>query len=78
VVSSRSYDAGDRASAFASDRRSRETLRALRLTSASEYTRRRVARALAHEPCPRGFVFVEWFGVEGQDYSKCELPPDYR
>jgi len=57
---------------------SRQLLRRLPLAGVDEYIRGRVGRALAHTPCPRGLVFVEWFGVEGQDYSKCELPPDYR
>lgn len=71
-------EAGMLALATANDTWSQQTLRALSLASVNEYIRGRVTRSLAHTPCPRGFVFVEWFGVEGQDYSKCELPPDYR
>lgn len=57
---------------------SRRLLRELSLDGVDEYTRGRITRALAHAPCTGSLVFVEWFGVEGQDYSKCELPPDYR
>jgi len=57
---------------------SRQFLRRLPLAGIDESIRGTVRRALAHPPCPRGLVYVEWFGVEGQDYSKCELPPDYR
>jgi hypothetical protein len=57
---------------------SRRLLRRQSLADLDDYTRRQVARALAHAPCPPGLVFVEWFGIEGQDYSKCELPPDFR
>lgn len=37
-----------------------------------------VRNALAHRPCRPGTIFVEWFGIEGQNYSKCEPPPDFR
>jgi hypothetical protein len=57
---------------------SRELLRTQSLADVDEYSRNRVARALAHAPCSGGLVFVEWFGIEGQDYNKCELPPDFR
>lgn len=70
--------AGILALATANDNWSRRTLRALPLTSVNDYVRGEVSRALAHAACPRGLVFVERFGYEGQDYSKCELPPDYR
>jgi hypothetical protein len=71
-------EAGILALATANDDWSRQTLGALPLTSVNDYIRGRVSRALAHAACPRGLVFVESFGYEGQDYSKCELPPDYR
>ncbi|MDB4908023.1 MAG: hypothetical protein JWO05_2807 [Gemmatimonadetes bacterium] len=64
--------------ASANDAWSRRMLRASQMTSIDEFILAKVHRALAHAPCPRGSVFVEWFGIEGQDYSKCELPPDYR
>ncbi|HET7457097.1 MAG TPA: hypothetical protein VFJ74_05520 [Gemmatimonadaceae bacterium] len=64
--------------AAANDQRSRRTLRGLPLASVNEYVRTRVLDALAHEPCTPGTIFVLWRGVEGQNYSKCELPPDFR
>jgi hypothetical protein len=71
-------EAGILALATANDNWSRRILSALPLTSVNDYVRGKVSSALAHPACPRGLVFVETFGVEGQDYSKCELPPDYR
>ncbi|HEX8904724.1 MAG TPA: hypothetical protein VF771_07785 [Longimicrobiaceae bacterium] len=70
--------AGILALAAANDRWSRRALARLPLDSADPYVRQRAARALAHAPCKRGTIFVEWFGVEGQDFSRCEPPPDYR
>jgi hypothetical protein len=70
--------AGMLALAAANDERSRRTLRGPPLTSVSKYVRDRVVNALLHEPCAPGTIFVVWLGVEGQNYSKCELPPDFR
>lgn len=70
--------AGILALAAANDEWSRDALRRISLASANEYVQTKVARALAHPPCGRGTIFVEWFGYEGQDYSKCEPSPDYR
>lgn len=70
--------AGILALATANDEWSRRALRAVSPTSVNSYIKGVISRALAHAACPRGLVFVEWFGYEGQDYSKCELPPDYR
>jgi hypothetical protein len=64
--------------AAANDRWSRDVLRRIPIASADEYVQTKVARALAHPPCGRGTMFVEWFGFERQDHSKCEPPPDYR
>ena len=77
-TSSYARAAGILALAAANDRWSRAALRRLPIVAADEYVRATVARALAHAPCKRGTIFVAWFGIEGQDYSKCELPPDYR
>lgn len=55
----------------------RQILRETALEALDEYTRARVARALAHLACERGTVFVESYGVEGQDYSKCQRPREY-
>lgn len=57
---------------------SRRLLRTLSLDDVDQYERDQIKRALAHAPCTSDLVFVEWFGIEGQDYSKCELPPDFR
>jgi hypothetical protein len=70
--------AGILALAAANDGWSRRALRRLPLEKLDAYTRGIVDRALAHAPCARGTIFVQWFGIEGQDFSKCELPPDYR
>lgn len=70
--------AGILALAAANDRWSRGALRRLPLDAAEDHARRSALRALAHAPCKRGTILVEWFGVEGQDYSRCEPPPDYR
>jgi hypothetical protein len=43
-----------------------------------DFTRDMVARALASQPCSGRTIFVEAFGIEGQNYSRCKQPPDYR
>jgi hypothetical protein len=57
---------------------SRRALRGISREGIDEHTLGIVERALAHRPCRPGTIYVEWFGIEGQDYSKCEPAPDFR
>jgi hypothetical protein len=77
---SRRYErqAGILALAAANDPTSRAALLRLSLGGLDPAQRATVRRALANAPCLPGTIFVEWFGIEGQNFSKCELPPDYR
>ena len=71
-------NAGAEALSTANTPWSRNMLRKLDLSKLDAYTRSRVDNALAHPPCRPGTIFAHWFGIEGQNYSKCEPPPDFR
>jgi hypothetical protein len=71
-------EAGVTALVAANDFLSRHSLRLLPYGWVSQYHADRVRHVLSHPPCARGLIFVVHTGVEGQDYSRCELPPDYR
>jgi hypothetical protein len=62
----------------ANERWSRDALRRLARITTDPSTQAAVAHALARPPCRRGTIWVEWVGIEGQDFSRCEAPPDYR
>jgi hypothetical protein len=71
-------EAGVTALVAANDFASRHALRLLPYGWVSKYHADRIRHVLSHPPCARGLIFVVHMGVEGQDYSRCELPPDYR
>jgi hypothetical protein len=70
--------AGVLALAAVNDGWARAQLRALPKGWVDEYTEGEAKRALSHPRCSNGLLFVRHFGIEGQDYSDCELAPDYR
>ncbi|MBB4634619.1 hypothetical protein [Longimicrobium terrae] len=74
----RAREAGIQALAIANSTWSRRHLKAMVPDNPSEYHMRIVGRALSHRPCRPGTVFVERIFIEGQDYSRCEPPPDWR
>jgi hypothetical protein len=53
-------------------------MRRLATASSDPDTGAAVNRTLGRPACRRGTILVGWAGIEGQDFSTCEPPPDYR